>query len=148
MACWKAANLFVAVAVLVIGAGSAAAAENRRVAFFGFFLINTSLQPTQPAEEKRLEMLDIILRDRLADAGRFSFVAIPPRYKSRPSPVLAFRIATDVRRTLPRRLAPYMEDVQTGRIEFAHSVDIRGNTDESWLRGLNYMIRNYVLEQP
>jgi hypothetical protein len=63
MAYWKAANLFVAVAVLVIGAGSAAAAERRRVAFFGFFLINTSLQPTQPAEEKRLEMLGIILRD-------------------------------------------------------------------------------------
>jgi hypothetical protein len=42
----------------------------------------------------------------------------------------------------------YMEDVQTGRIEFAHSVDIRGNTDETWLHGLNYMIRNYVLEQP
>jgi hypothetical protein len=42
----------------------------------------------------------------------------------------------------------YIEDVQTGRIELAHSVDIRGNTDESWLRGLNYMIRNYVLEQP
>jgi hypothetical protein len=41
-----------------------------------------------------------------------------------------------------------MEDVHTGRIEFAHSVDIRGNTDESWLHGLNYMIRNYVLEQP
>jgi hypothetical protein len=42
----------------------------------------------------------------------------------------------------------YMEDVHTGRIEFAHSVDIRGNTDESWLHGLNYMMRNYVLEQP
>jgi hypothetical protein len=78
MACWKAANLFVAAAVLVIGAGSAAAAESRRVAFFGFFLINTSLQPTRPAEEKRLEMLGIILRDQLAGAGRFSFVAIPP----------------------------------------------------------------------
>jgi hypothetical protein len=78
MACWKAANLFVAVAVLVIGARGAAAAESRRVAFFGFFLINTSPQPTQTAEEKRLEMLGIILRDQLAGAGRFSFVAIPP----------------------------------------------------------------------
>jgi hypothetical protein len=78
MACWKASNVFVAVVVLVVGAGGAAAAETRRVAFFGFFLINTSLQPTQPAEEKRLEMLDTVLRDQLAGAGRFSFVAIPP----------------------------------------------------------------------
>jgi hypothetical protein len=31
-----------------------------------------------PAEEKRLEMLGIILRDQLAGAGRFSFVAVPP----------------------------------------------------------------------
>ena len=42
----------------------------------------------------------------------------------------------------------YMEDMQTGKIEFAHSVDIRGNTDETWRHGLNYMIRHYVLEQP
>jgi hypothetical protein len=58
-----------------VATGGAAAAESRRVAFFGFFLIKTSLQPTQPAEEKRLEMLGAILRDQLAGAGRFSFVA-------------------------------------------------------------------------
>jgi hypothetical protein len=42
----------------------------------------------------------------------------------------------------------YMEDMQTGKIEFSHGVDIRGNTDESCRHGLNYMIRHYVLEQP
>ena len=42
----------------------------------------------------------------------------------------------------------YMEDAQTGKIEFAKSVDIRGNTDESWRRGLDYMIHHYVLGQP
>jgi hypothetical protein len=98
MACWKAANFFVTVALL---AGSATAAEGRRVAFFGFFLINASLQPTQPAEEERLEMLDTVLRDQLAGAGRFSFVAIPQKCKSRPSSVLASRLATDVRGTFP-----------------------------------------------
>jgi hypothetical protein len=41
-----------------------------------------------------------------------------------------------------------MEDAQTGQIVFAKSVDIRGNTDESWRRGLDYMIRHYVLGQP
>jgi hypothetical protein len=41
-------------------------------------LSSSSLQPTQPAEEKRLEMLGIILRDQLAGAGRFSFVTVPP----------------------------------------------------------------------
>jgi Protein of unknown function (DUF2380) len=168
MACWKAANLFVAVAVLVIGAGSAAVAENRRVAFFGFFLINTSLQPTQPAEEKRLEMLDTILRDQLAGAGRFSVVAIPPEVQKRAVAAPGIPNCNGCERDLAEKTGAewvawgtvqkvsnlilninlYTEDVQTGRIEFAHSVDIRGNTDESWLHGLNYMIRNYVLEQP
>jgi hypothetical protein len=75
---FTAISLVIAVVALAISADHAAAAESRRVAFFGFFLINTSLQPTQPPEEKRLEMLGIILRDQLANSGRFSFVAIPP----------------------------------------------------------------------
>jgi hypothetical protein len=36
----------------------------------------------------------------------------------------------------------YMEDVQTG------SVDIRGNTDESWRHGLDYMLRHYLFGEP
>jgi hypothetical protein len=155
MACWKAANLFVAVALLVVGAGSAAAAEGRRVAFFGFFLINTSLQPTQPAEEKRVEMLGIILRDQLAGSGRFSFVAIPPEVQRQAVAGSGIPNCNGCERDLAEKtdaewvawgtvqkvsnlilnINLYMEDVQTGSIEFAHSVDIRGNTDESWLHG-------------
>ena len=30
----------------------------------------------------------------------------------------------------------------------ARSVDIRGNTDESWRRGLDYLLRNYLLREP
>jgi catechol 2,3-dioxygenase-like lactoylglutathione lyase family enzyme len=78
----KPSNLVIAVMVLAMSLDRAAAAESRRVVFFGFFLINTSLQPTQPAEEKRLEMLDTTLRDQLA-GRRFSFVAIPPEVQKR-----------------------------------------------------------------
>jgi Protein of unknown function (DUF2380) len=67
---------------LLTGGAAPDAGGNPRVAFFGVELINTSLQPTQPAEEKRLEMLGIILRDQLAGAGRFSFVAIPPEVQN------------------------------------------------------------------
>jgi hypothetical protein len=28
---------------------------------------------------------------------------------------------------------------------FVHSVDIRGNTDESWMRSLTYLLSNYLL---
>ena len=42
----------------------------------------------------------------------------------------------------------YMEDARAGKMEFVKSVDIRGNTDESWRHGLDYMIRHYLLAEP
>jgi hypothetical protein len=37
----------------------------------------------------------------------------------------------------------YVEDERSGELMFVKSVDIRGNTDESWKRGLDYILRNY-----
>ena len=166
MTSWKAASLITAV-VLVVSAGSAPAAESRRVAFFGFFLINTSLEPTQPAEEKRLEKLGVF--------STGSTYWCSPQLRCHPSEVQKQAVAgsgipncNGCERDLAEKTGTglvawgtvqkvsnlilninlYIEDVQTGKIEFAHSVDIRGNTDESWHHGLNYMIRHYVLEQP
>ena len=34
----------------------------------------------------------------------------------------------------------YMADVASQKMTFVHSVDIRGNTDESWTRSLNYLV--------
>jgi hypothetical protein len=39
----------------------------------------------------------------------------------------------------------YIEDARQKKMEFVKSVDIRGNTDESWQRGLDYMLRHYLL---
>ncbi|MEQ1715586.1 MAG: DUF3280 domain-containing protein [Hyphomicrobium sp.] len=39
----------------------------------------------------------------------------------------------------------YMADVATQRMLFLHSVDIRGNTDESWTKSINYLVKNYLL---
>jgi Protein of unknown function (DUF2380) len=39
----------------------------------------------------------------------------------------------------------YMEDERTGQLQFAKSVDIRSNTDESWRRGIDYLVHNYLL---
>ncbi len=38
-----------------------------------------------------------------------------------------------------------IEEVGTGKRLQAGSVDIRGNTDESWERGLRYLVRERVL---
>ena len=39
----------------------------------------------------------------------------------------------------------YIEDAQTRKLQFVKSVDIRGNTDESWRHGLRYMLQHYLL---
>ena len=56
---------------------AADAGEHPRIAFFGFSLINTSLEPTKPVEEIRLQMLDSLLEQEFGGSGRFRFVAIP-----------------------------------------------------------------------
>ena len=42
----------------------------------------------------------------------------------------------------------YMENVPATKMEFVKSVDIRGNTDESWRHGLDYMLRHYLFHEP
>ena len=39
----------------------------------------------------------------------------------------------------------YMANVSSKKMTFVHSVDIRGNTDESWTRSLKYLLDNYLL---
>ena len=41
----------------------------------------------------------------------------------------------------------YMDYAKNRSHYFAHSVDIRGNTDESWQRGIRYLVRNYLLNE-
>jgi hypothetical protein len=39
----------------------------------------------------------------------------------------------------------YLRDVHSGQLITAMSADMRGNTDESWLRALAYLVRNRLL---
>ena len=39
----------------------------------------------------------------------------------------------------------YIADVKSGRVLLTKSVDLRGNTDDSWSRGLRYLVKNSVL---
>jgi hypothetical protein len=48
------------------------------IAFFGFQLINTSLERTTAAEDQRIRMLDDLFREKLSASGRFTIVAISP----------------------------------------------------------------------
>jgi hypothetical protein len=169
MISWKSASFVIAAAAALAGAGSVAeSAESRRIAFFGFFLINTSLEPNRPAEEARLQMLNVLLREKLGGSGRFGFVAIPPELQAKAAAGGGIVNCNGCERDLADMVGAewaawgtvqkvsnlilnvnlYMEDVQTGKFEFVRSVDIRGNTDESWRHGLDYMLRHYILGEP
>jgi hypothetical protein len=41
-----------------------------------------------------------------------------------------------------------VRDVADGHVLRAGSVDIRGNTDETWARGLAWLLRHRILPQP
>lgn len=40
-----------------------------------------------------------------------------------------------------------IRDTQTREPVFASSVDIRGNTDESWQHGIRYLLKNRLLKE-
>ncbi|HEY6334517.1 MAG TPA: DUF3280 domain-containing protein [Alphaproteobacteria bacterium] len=154
----------------LVGAGAAPAhaGDIPSVAFFGFDLINTSLEQTTPVEVRRLEMLGDLFRDKLNASGRFKIIPIPADMQTeiQSGPAIsgcngcergfAVRAGADwaawgtVQKVsnLILNINVYMEDARAGKMEFVKSVDIRGNTDESWRHGLDYMMRHYLLAEP
>ena len=152
-----------------LGAAAAEdAADLPRVAFFGFQLINTSLEPTTPNENGRVKMLDDLFREKLDHSGRFKIVPIPPDAQQRIAAGSEISGCNGCERDYAKSVGAnwaawgtvqkvsnlilnfnlYMEDAASGKLEFVKSVDIRGNTDESWRHGLDYMLRHYLFEEP
>jgi hypothetical protein len=144
-----------------VGIASKAADNNSRsrVAFFGFRLINTSLESTTAAEDRRIHQLDELFRQKLDASGRFRIIAIPPDMQKEVAAGPEISNCNGCDRDFATRMDAdwaawgtvqnvYMEDVRTGNPEFIKSIDIRGNTDESWRRGLDYMLRHYLFGEP
>jgi uncharacterized protein DUF2380 len=136
-------------------------------AFFGFRMINSSLEETTPDETRRLAVLEDILRTKLEASGRYSMVEIPKEVQAKIDAGPAIGECNGCEVELGKQLGAkrilwgtvqkvsnlilnlnvYVGDVETGQMTFIKSVDIRGNTDESWTAGLNYLIRNYMLAE-
>jgi hypothetical protein len=150
-------------------AGKAADNDGRsRVAFFGFRLLNTSLESTTVAEDRRIHQLDELFRQKLDASGRFRIITIPPDMQKEVAAGPEISNCNGCERDFATRMDAdwvawgtvqkvsnlilninvYMEDVRTGKLDFIKSVDIRGNTDESWRRGLDYMLRHYLFGEP
>jgi hypothetical protein len=118
------------------------------------------------AEAERLSLITGLLRDRLADSGLYSLAdlaAATPAIEKSPALKDCQRCAEEIARAAGAEIAVVgyvqkvsnlilninitVSDAQTGRILAAGSADIRGNTDESWTRGVQWLVKNRLLEQ-
>jgi hypothetical protein len=135
-----------------------------KVAFFGVTFLNTSPEATTPGEMQRLAALEARLREALAQSGRYVFVDTAPvaekaaRYQnlaqcSGCDARLAAELDADLALTgvvqktsnLILSISIFVRDANTGALVGGGSADIRGNTDEAWARGIDYILRNRLL---
>jgi hypothetical protein len=139
----------------------------QRVAVFDFELIDTSLDGeaygTRPEEKARLKKVSDQLRQALAKSGQFEVVDIGPVDAAAHEAnlqacggcdaALARKLGADLSITgtvqkvsnLILNMNIYIRDVSSQKLIASRSADFRSNTDESWNRTVNYLIRNYVL---
>jgi Protein of unknown function (DUF2380) len=115
------------------------------------------------ADEARLAMASQRLRQLFRDAGRFELADIGPVVAKAKAVHLqscgncaagfardvgaALAVTGEVHKTseLIISLHVYVHDAATEQPITAAAVDIRGNTDESWRRGIDYLFRNALM---
>src|SRR5215475_14417084 len=151
-------------ALLFVSCGPTVA---QSVAVFDFELIDTSLEGAirgaRPDEQERLARLSDQLRQLLGAAGRFSLVDITPIAREAQASNLQACGGCDIR--LAQRIGAelgitgtvqkvsnlilnmniYVRDASSGATIAAMSADMRGNTDETWSRALDWLVRNRLL---
>jgi hypothetical protein len=147
----------------------AGAAQPRSVAFLGAQFLNDheGLEPTTDAERARLAAIEALFKQKLEASGRYAFVPLPASIAAKVAegPMFGscggceFHYGADAHADLVAWLVVqkvsdlilninvYLADIATRKLTFVHSVDIRGNTDESWTRGMTYLIKNYLLAE-
>ena len=159
-------TFFLSALFIVATMGGTRAQDKIKVGFFGFELINTSAEPTSEAERQRVERLGEVLTQMLTESGRYEVVPLSPQLQARiaananitgcngcevdyareaGAEVAAFGTVQKVSNLILNENL-YMRRAD-GQMYFSRSVDIRGNTDESWERGMRYLLRNYFFKE-
>lgn len=156
------------ITLLFLGFASAATA-GEKVAFFGLTMLDDSLQGEvegeDPAQAARLAMLEEIVRDRFLAEG-YELLDITPVQTDLDrivNPAKCYgcdtRMATDlgadfslvgeVQKVSNLILAMNLQlrDAATGDLVRGGVVDIRSNTDESWQRGMRYILKNRIFRE-
>ena len=144
---------------------ASATADPQKVAFFGVTLLNTSMEPTTPEEEARRVAAEAQIVETLTESGRFEFVDITPILQKADlfanlaqcngcDSQFARELGADLAMTgefqktsnLILSFTLYLRDAETGDLVGGGSADIRGNNDDSWHRGVSYILRNRILK--
>jgi hypothetical protein len=162
-------RLLFAWAALLLSATAALAGQ--KAAVFPFELIDDSLDGQylgpRADEAQRLVLATAELRRLAAQEAGYDVLDLTPIaaevekaapiYKCNRCEVdLARRAGADVAVTAAVRkfsnlllsLHIYVRDVSTGNLTKMYRIDIRGNTDESWLRGVRWLVAKGLLGRP
>ena len=124
-----------------------------------------SQEPTSEAENNRIKSLAEIFKTELELSGKYNFIPINQNLQSKikngttigecggcefdygkeaGADISAWFLVQKVS-NLILNINLYIVDVRDRKILLTQSVDIRGNTDDSWKRGMKYLIKNHVL---
>jgi hypothetical protein len=161
------ANFVVPVLLLTLMMATPVHADSPKVAVFDLELIDTSLEGEvagpKTGEHDRLMRAGQQLRRELAESDKFQVLDITPVSAAAQASnlqacggcdvQLAQKLGADLAMTgvvqkvsaLILNINIYVRDTHTGRLIASMSVDLRGNTDESWSRAINYLLRNRLL---
>ncbi|WP_417723194.1 DUF3280 domain-containing protein [Salipiger sp.] len=146
-----------------------AAEEAATVAFFGIHMLDTSLQTTElgqdPQEIARRERIEAQVRERFAAEG-YELLDLAPVQADLDRVVnpakcygcdtrMATRLGADYSlvgevqkvSNLILTMNLQLRDAETGDLVKGGVVDIRGNTDESWERGMRYILKNRIFRE-
>jgi hypothetical protein len=155
------------VVLLTLMISAPARADPPKLAVFDFELVDTSLQGEvdgpRKEEQARLMRVGDQVRKELAESGKFDLLDISPvnaaahgsnlqacggcdvQYARRLDADLAITGVVQKVSNLILNINIYLRDVHSGRLITSMSVDLRGNTNESWSRATSYLLRNRLL---
>jgi hypothetical protein len=163
---------FLTLTPVAVGLCSAVAAHElsspvKTVALLSVQFLNDheDLEPTTDAERARLGSIAELFESMLEASARYRLVSVPvdatakiaagPEigncggcefdYGKQLGAEFAAWIVVQKVSDLILNINVYMADVSAKKLTFVHSVDIRGNSDEAWARGMAYLVRNYLL---
>jgi hypothetical protein len=142
-------------------------ASGQEAAFLGFRFIPNS-EPITSDEQARLGQIETSYIAKLERDKTYSFVSVSDGMRGRIAsgqaigecggceidygkelgvPVVMWGTVQKVS-NLILNLNIYMADVQQRKMIFVKSVDMRGNSDETWEQAVNYMVKRYILKSP